>query len=100
MPLVVLYPLSTGIGIISTLYVAGEINHSYPASEALPVTTTQNQPANSTTPSPSISNSQKQLEMEKINALKSQIALLKVQLQALLAESSSAPAPCSIQRGV
>ncbi len=80
-PLVVLYPLSTGVGVLSTLYVSKTINRSYPASNtsATTATTTSSaQPPTATTLSP-----QQVLEQQRIVQLEAQIAQLKSQIQQL-----------------
>lgn len=86
-PLVVLYPLSTGVGVVSTLYVAKAINHSYPASNVSENTSISSRapaPATTTTESPT-----KQLEQQQIVRLQTQIALLKNEIQQLTGQVGS-----------
>ncbi len=81
-PLVVLYPLSTGVGVLSTIYVSKTINRTYPASNTsatIPATTTSSaQPPTTTTLTP-----QQLLEQQRIIQLETQIAQLKNQIQQL-----------------
>ena len=77
-PLVVLYPLSTGVGVVSTIYVSKTINRSYPASDtsATTPTTTSTQASTATTLS-----QQQLLEQQRVVQLEAQIARLKSQIQ-------------------
>lgn len=87
-PLVVLYPLSTGVGVLSTIYVSKTINRSYPASNTLATrattTTSTTQPPTATTLSP-----QQRLEQQRIVRLEAQIAQLKSQIQQLAGTAST-----------
>ncbi|TAN24877.1 MAG: hypothetical protein EPN30_05975 [Actinomycetota bacterium] len=81
-PLVVLYPLSTGIGVLTTIYVSKAINRSYPTSNvsgsgAASITPTT-QPVRATSLSP------KQLEeRQRVIQLEAQISQLMSQIQKL-----------------
>lgn len=85
-PLVVLYPLSTGVGVVSTIYVSRAINHSYPISNTAATspgaTTTTSQ--TTTTLSPL-----QQQEQQRVSDLKSQIAQLRAQIQELVGATAS-----------
>lgn len=85
-PLVVLYPLSTGVGVVSTIYVSKTINRSYPASDtsATTPTTTSTQASTATTLS-----QQQLLEQQRVVQLEAQIARLKSQIQQLAGAAST-----------
>lgn len=87
-PLVVLYPLSTGVGVVSTIYVSKVINRSYPISN-----TAATNPAGTTTTTsqtPTTLTSLQQQEQKRVSDLKLQIAELKAQIQELVGATASA----------
>ncbi|MDA8270058.1 MAG: hypothetical protein M0Z39_01420 [Actinomycetota bacterium] len=87
-PLVVLYPLSTGVGVVATIYVSRVINHSYPISN-----TTATNPAGATTTTnqtPTTFSPLQQQEQQRVSDLKSQIAELRAQIQELVGATAFA----------
>ncbi len=91
-PLVVLYPVSTGLGVLSTIYVANILNRSYPTysnsgAKAADITpTTQSLAATEASP-------QQREEQQRIARLQAQIAQLKGQIQQLTGAASAWSAP-------
>ncbi len=91
-PLVVLYPLSAGIGVISTIYVAKEINRSYPMSNTSSNSQIEQESTTTTSITPSTISKNQLIEQQKIADLKGQIARLESQIQKLVG-STGAPGP-------
>ncbi|NNN19874.1 MAG: hypothetical protein HKL84_08500 [Acidimicrobiaceae bacterium] len=89
-PLALLYPLSTAIGIISTLYVSKAINQAYSVSNTSnssssgTTSTTTPPQATTTTLSP-----QQQQEQQQLAALQSRISQIQSQIQKLDGTSGS-----------
>lgn len=86
-PLVVLYPLSTGVGVVSTIYVSRAINHSYPISNTAATSPTGARTTTSQTTT-TLSTLQ-QHEQQRVSDLKSQIAQLRAQIQELVGATAS-----------
>ena len=91
-PLVVLYPLSTGLGVLSTIYVANILNRSYPIYSNSGTKAANITPTTQSLAAPTVSPQQRE-EQQRIAQLQSQIAQLKGQIQQLNGAASTGPAP-------
>jgi len=91
-PLVVLYPLSTGLGVLSTIYVANILNRSYPTYSNSGTKAANITPTTQLLVAPTVSPQQRE-EQQRIAQLQSQIAQLKGQIQQLNGAASTATAP-------
>ncbi len=91
-PLVVLYPLSTGLGVLSTIYVANILNRSYPTYSNSGTKAANITPTTQSLAVPAVSPQQRE-EQQRIAQLQSQIAQLKGQIQQLNGATSTGTAP-------